>query len=110
MLFRSAVSESVTNIEKLRTIEVKYPESAMKRVAKFCKLPKAMILDVIGQYVTATGGGRTNAMTCYLTLCNVIAKYEASQSHPRYRKQLENNVLKCMNIDWSKYDQPGFIW
>ena len=101
----SVIDEKCRKLGNLMLVGVTNPTAAAKRAAKYARLPKKIVLEILQNKefdVTAT-----NAFDIYMTLSKVIEKAGGENDRIRYG----GDLAKLISANWSEFDLPGdFAW
>ena len=101
----SIIDEKCRKLGNLMLVGITNPTAAAKRAAKYARLPKKIVLEILQDKefdVTAT-----NAFDIYLVLSEVIERAAGENDKIRYG----GDLAKLIGARWEEFDLPGdFAW
>lgn len=101
----SVIDEKCRKLGNLMLVGITNPTAAAKRAAKYARLPKKIVLEILQNKefdVTAT-----NAFDIYMTLSEVIEQAASENDRIRYG----GDLAKLIGANWGEFDLPGdFAW
>ena len=104
--------KSVNELSKLNDILIENGKNCMLRIMKKCAIPKKAALHAAEAFEMMYGSREVTAREVYFSICETLM-YDDSylEADSRKRFKMEDNVAKCMAVNWKSYDLPGtFSW
>ena len=105
-MLRTSIGDGVKKVSDLADIPISNPVSAVRNVAKKIKLASSYTEKVCLDY-EATMPVNQTAFDCYTWLSKVLDLYEDEIENIFYHEKVKSNLLKALDINWSKYDYPS---
>ena len=102
--------DSLKTVEKLAKIEVWNPTNTVISICNKYGISKkygAKALELVERY--AIGSPCLSAHDVYLCICEVVGYAQKSGARNSFLLNLEENVAKIVNCDWSEHDVPGTV-
>lgn len=109
----ASISKSQAKLEALKNIQIEYPITTAKRLAKAIKLPKKPALIAIERWriENEKSSKPVTAFDLYITLCKTEIDYQPRKGKVGYVDKMHNNLLKLLGMSFKDYDIPGeFNW
>lgn len=105
-MLRTSIGDQVKKVSDLSAISIANPISAIRNVARKIKLPSSYTEKICLEY-EATSPVNQTAFDCYKWLSKVLNYYEDDVANAFYHEKIKGNLLKALDINWSKYDYPS---
>lgn len=109
----ASISKAQAKLDALKDIQIEYPITTAKRLAKTIKLPKKPALIAIERWrlVNEKSTKPVTAFDLYIALCKTEIDYKPRNGKVSYVDKMHNNLLKLLGMSFKDYDIPGeFNW
>lgn len=102
--------ESIEKLASLKNIEIKNGKNCMIGVMKRCTVNKAAGLEAAEVFESMNGDKATTAYDIYIAITEVMNTLQSKLSDNKVQLfRAEDNVCRCLGVDWAKYDVPGVV-
>lgn len=101
--------DAVKEIERLHTINLRYPVNVMTAVCKKLLLPKKESMEAIDMFKDIFGEASATAGDIYLAMQEIL--FSLKNEQPSKQFTIEENISKALTkkIRWEDYDRPGEV-
>ena len=102
--------DSLKKVEKLAKIEVWHPQNAVISICNKYNIPKkygTYALELVEKF--AVGLPCLSAHDIYLCICEIVGYAQKHGVSSSYLFNLEENVARVVNCDWSEHDVSGTV-
>lgn len=104
-MLRVSVQQGRSKVENLSRFKLDYPVSALRNVMRRCNIVAKYTEKVCLEFEkTNPVPGLATAYDCYIAMGLVLDYYEAECKNYFYHEKVKANMMKALEVDWSKYD------